>query len=171
MKKVPLILLVVLLLLPSVSFGEVEKQAYYSTQKVIINDKEVPLKGYNIEGNNYYRLRDVAKYFKNTMCAFEVGYEEETNTILLQVPFNRTPQIKDMPNLKKENKKAYPSKSKLKIEIQKTQTLDLEKEKPKAYVVDNYTCFKLRDLAEILLFNMEYNEKTNEVKIQTERVF
>ncbi|MDO5713997.1 MAG: hypothetical protein Q4Q07_06150 [Tissierellia bacterium] len=171
MKRICTLLLLIIMILPITTYGAEEKEAIYSPQNVKINGKEVPLKGYNIEGNNYYRLRDVAKYFKDTMCAFEVGYQENTKTIILRVPLGRKPVLKDTPMIKKTDGIGYPSKSKLQVEIQDILVYDLAKGKPKAYVIEDYTFFRLRDLAEFLLFDIGYDQKTNTVLIGTEETF
>lgn len=49
-----------------------------STAKVTLNGRTIDLTGYNIGGNNYYKLRDVASYIN-----FSVNYDEASDTVTL----------------------------------------------------------------------------------------
>lgn len=171
MNKKILILLIIVMLIPITAFAQGEKTAIYNPHETVINGKVSSLKGYNIDGNNYYRLRDVAKEFKGTMCAFEVGYDREKREITLKVPFGREPKLKNIPEIPEGNRIAVPSESKLRVEIQDVKNYDLSQGKPKAYVIDDYTYFKLRDLSEFLLFKVDYDGENKQVLIGTEREF
>ena len=52
------------------------KEARPTTSKVFVNGKEVKFTAFNIGGNNYFKLRDVAKVIN-----FGVAYDGKTNTI------------------------------------------------------------------------------------------
>jgi hypothetical protein len=52
--------------------------AALSTAKILIDGKEVPLTAYTMNGNNYFKLRDVMKAFD-----VYVGWDEAKNTILV----------------------------------------------------------------------------------------
>lgn len=49
-----------------------------TTSKVIVNGKEVAFEAYNINGNNYFRLRDMAKAFD-----ISVTWDGNSNTIII----------------------------------------------------------------------------------------
>ena len=50
--------------------------SFYDTAKVYINGSEVNVEAYNIDGMNYYKLRDIAK-----AVDFGVAWSEELNSI------------------------------------------------------------------------------------------
>lgn len=52
------------------------KNAVTSPSKILIDDKEVSLTAYTINGNNYFKLRDIAQVFD-----FGVTWDGKTNTI------------------------------------------------------------------------------------------
>lgn len=54
-----------------------------STHAVKIDGKTVDPQGYNIEGNNYYKLRDVAYLLSGTDRQFDVTWDAKNNRIVL----------------------------------------------------------------------------------------
>ena len=54
-----------------------------STQKLKVDGAVVSAMVYNIDGSNYFRLRDIAYVLRNTDKRFEVGYDAAANTVLL----------------------------------------------------------------------------------------
>lgn len=52
-----------------------------STHKVSVNGVPVTPQGYNINGNNYYKLRDIAYVLSGTACQFNVTWSQEKNRI------------------------------------------------------------------------------------------
>ena len=46
-----------------------------SPQKVTLDGKEIKISGYNIKGENYFKLRDLAAVFKDTDAKFSVDYK------------------------------------------------------------------------------------------------
>ncbi|MDY0236594.1 MAG: phosphodiester glycosidase family protein [Gudongella sp.] len=53
-----------------------DKLSKISTAKVYMNGKEVELEAYNINGNNFYKLRDLGK-----VIGFDVDWNEETRSV------------------------------------------------------------------------------------------
>lgn len=61
------------------SFGYIEEVTANSTSsKVIIDGKEVQFEAYNIDYNNYFKLRDIG-----VIMDFEVDWDEGNNCILI----------------------------------------------------------------------------------------
>lgn len=60
------------------SAGSGKAAATPSTAVVTLNGRTIDLTGYNIGGNNYYKLRDVASYIN-----FSVNYDEASDTVML----------------------------------------------------------------------------------------
>lgn len=54
------------------------KSATFSTSKIFIDGKEVPLTAYTIDGNNYFKMRDVMQIFN-----IYVGWDAATSTATL----------------------------------------------------------------------------------------
>lgn len=54
-----------------------------TNSKVLVNGKEVAFTAYNIGGNNYFKLRDVATAINGTAKSFNVGWDGNNNAISL----------------------------------------------------------------------------------------
>ena len=61
-----------------------------TTHNVVINGETVNLRGYNIGGNNFFRLRDLAYALKDTQAQFAVSFWEEGNEVSLWPAWVRT---------------------------------------------------------------------------------
>ena len=54
-----------------------------TTSKVYVNGKEVVCAAYYINGNNYFKLRDLAYALQDTPQAFKVDWDESRQVVLL----------------------------------------------------------------------------------------
>ena len=54
------------------------KNAEPTAAKILLNQEEIQLPAYNIDDNNYFRLRDIGECFD-----FYVGWNEDSNTIIV----------------------------------------------------------------------------------------
>ena len=52
--------------------------AYPATMTVMLDGKQVKPVGYNINGNNYYKLRDIALILNGTTAQFGVTWDKST---------------------------------------------------------------------------------------------
>ena len=68
------------------SKGSGNKTPVPTSSKIYLNGKEVTFAAYNIEGNNYFRLRDIAEAFD-----FSVEWDGATNTISVDTSRGYTP--------------------------------------------------------------------------------
>ena len=57
--------------------------AYPATMTVMLNGTQVKPVGYNIQGNNYYKLRDVAQILTDTTAQFNVSWDKHSRTMNL----------------------------------------------------------------------------------------
>jgi hypothetical protein len=67
--------------------GEGNKTPRATTSKIILDGKEVPFTAYNIEGNNYFKLRDVAEALD-----FGVTWNGEKQLIMISTGASYTPE-------------------------------------------------------------------------------
>lgn len=56
-------------------------KAIFTNSSVYVNNKKVSFKAYNIGGNNYFKLRDLAYAFSGTEKQFEVVWDGKVNLI------------------------------------------------------------------------------------------
>lgn len=133
-------------------------QSLVSVQNMNLNGISKQLNAYNISGNNFVKLRDIASMLAGTNKQFSVGYNETTNAIsLLSGGYYTTNG--------QENVKLQPSRN-IMISIQPV-TLNNQPITMTAYNIDGNNYVMLRDLALILNFGLSYNSATDTVQINT----
>lgn len=161
MKKAIFFLTVILILgMITPAFAEVSDiQWGLSDQKVVLDGKRVNIGAYNIEDENYFKLRDLAAILKNTDAKFNVEYDEEEDIIHLTTKKAYTPVDGDLEALPKGDPTILPSPQKVLI--------DGEEAEIKAYNVNDNNYYRLRDLGDLLGFGVAFNGKTLEVMISS----
>ena len=101
-----------------------ESVAMGTNDEVKVVDKDLEAKAYKIDGNNYYRLRDIAKALN-----FGVDYDKETNTVVLTSKEEaKKEEVKE--EVKKETEKAEEKveKAEEKVEEAKEKVEDKKEE-------------------------------------------
>ena len=131
-------------------------KAVLSNAKVAVNGTAVEFQAYNIGGNNYFKLRDVAAAVEGTVANFEVGYDKETKAILLTKGTAYTGS--------KEAATATAGTKTAKLSAQKV-VLDGAEADLTAYNIDGYNYFKLRDLGTALGFEITWDKEAKLIGI------
>jgi hypothetical protein len=126
-----------------------------------VDGKYVPMVSvYKVHGYNYFRLRDIAAALKDTKYSFSVGFDAESKTVYITTGKDYTllgTELKDNVTAAAE---AIVSGWKLMVNgVEKTVSV---------YNIDGYNYYKLRDLAAIIGFGVDYNDDTNTAIITTE---
>lgn len=131
-----------------------------TASKVVVNGKEVAFEAYNIEGNNYFKLRDLAKAVNGTKKQFEVGFDAASNAISLKAEAAYTAVGGELEASGATGKQqAVPSSSAL--------LLNGEKLELGAYNINGNNYFKLRDIAKAFNIGVTWDGKLNTVGIDT----
>ena len=135
-----------------------------SSQKLYVNGKEQTLSAYNIAGNNYLKLRDIAALLDGTVKEMNVGWEEEKWTATMAMPGTFTPRGDELSTL------TSPVRYDISTQYFTYNTLPVY---PLAYNVtgsgdaagSNYVM--LRDVASLLNFSVTYNATSQAIYIDT----
>jgi len=130
-----------------------------SPQRVLVNGYEIAFDAYNISGNNYFKLRDLAYVLNYTEKRFGVDYDAYNNTILLTSNASYIPNNSEMADKSSGNKTAIPSPQKV--------SLDGKKINLTAYNIDGSNYFKLRDIGQIFDFGVTWDGTNNTIVIDT----
>ena len=134
------------------------KDVKATTQKVKLDGKDVVIYGYNIDGYNYFKLRDLAAVLKDTKAKFGVEYKDAMVTLTkgsdYKVAETDQKEVKAMSKGMLTNDKVMVGDKAL------TAT---------AYKVDDSNYYKLRDLGEALGFGVDYDKATNSVLLMSEK--
>lgn len=137
-----------------------EKNATPTSSSVIVNGEKVAFTAYNIENNNYFKLRDLAAALKETPKSFSVTWDGNKNEISIKNGKPYTLVAGDLTVTGDASvKKAAPTTAVLYYD-------DLFAEF-QAYLIDGNNYFKLRDIARIINFGVAWNAKENAISMDT----
>jgi hypothetical protein len=125
-----------------------------------LDGDEVALTAYNIGGNNYFRLRDLAYIFRDTEKSFGLTWKAETRTIDILSGKTYSP-IGDETGLTQNYipREAFP--------LLGTVLLDGHDSDFTAYTIENDIYFKLRDIAAALDVNVSWDDETRTISLNT----
>ena len=132
-------------------------QGIKSLQKLRVDGKLTDVRGYNIEGYNYYRLRDLAKALEGKVD-FSVTGDSQTITL------DRKGHYK---SFKGDNIGGARERAILKtinVRVKGDYPVDIIEE---TYNIRGFNYFKLRSMGEILGFAVDYDRGKNEALITT----
>ena len=123
-------------------------------QAVYVDDTRVYPTGYNIAGNNYFKLRDIG-----TLVGFDVEWNGETQTVEISTERTAlsTAGIKD----------EAVSGASAKVTDQKI-TIDGKQASMTAYQISGNNYVKLRDIGKQIDFGVSYDAATESVRIDTD---
>lgn len=156
-KSIILSVLLTFILTTSVFAGE-----NITDQNITLDGKKVEIAGYNIDGSNYFKLRDIAALLSNSKAEFNVLYNSQNNT----VEITRNAHYEKLPtDLTKVQTQDINSKK-------STQQVYLDKEHVvfNSYSINNNNYFKLRDLGKTIGFYVDFDEKSNTIILKSEKV-
>lgn len=131
---------------------------------VTINGSPLSLGVYNIDGNNYFKLRDLAAALNGTNKQYNVGWDNMTRQVSIErgkpyqpvageisLPLGTTPTLGRQP------------KDALSLD---GRTVDTQK-----YNIGGNNYFKLRDLAELLNFQVLWDNSSRTIHIDTTKSY
>ena len=124
---------------------------------VSVNGTQTKLPAYNIDGNNYVRVRDVAVLLLGTESGFDVQWNEGLRRVELQSRTVYEP-------LGTENE-PLPAGSRTTQSIVEPTVADGVANMVAAYQMDGCTYYKLRSLGDLCGFQVDWNEETQTVEV------
>ena len=136
--------------------------AELSNAKVLVNGNAVDFQAYNIEGNNYFKLRDIAIALNETGSNFDIGYDKATRAITLTKGTAYT-------GAKEADAAATAGKKAATLSNQSV-TLDGAAVSLTAYNIDGFNYFKLRDLGDALGFEVAWDKEAKTIAVTAKAV-
>ena len=130
-----------------------------TASKVLVNGTATSFEAYNINGNNYFKLRDLAKVVSGTAKQFEVEWNAEIKAINLLSDKAYTAAGGEMAKGDGTAKNAVLNTSKI--------YKDGEEISLTAYNINGNNYFKLRDIAKSFDIGVTFDGATNTVGIDT----
>ena len=131
------------------------KKAVPTSSAVLVDGTSVAFEAYNIEGNNYFKLRDLAVAFSGSDKQFSVHWDEDKQAINLQSNQSYTGRIIVNGNAKLRN--AVINKAVI--------YKDSEEVTLRSYNIDGSTYFKLRDIGKLFGFAVKYDAVKNQITV------
>ena len=126
-------------------------KSFPTSDTIIVNNKPMIFESYNIDGYNYFKLRDLAFALNNTSNQFDIEWNNDNSEINIIKNKSYIPVGNEMIIGNKNPKIATTSTDKLYIN-----NLPIFIE---TYKIENSNYYKLRDLAKELNFEVNWNEK------------
>jgi lysophospholipase L1-like esterase len=129
-----------------------------STSPIVVGGIQVPFEAYNVNGNNYVRLRDVAMAINGTDKQVSISYDEATKAVAITTGEPYIPNGSELAGAGNAvASTAYLSVSEFYIDGVAVSLT--------AYNINGSNYIKLRDIALALDFGLDYDEETNTVTV------
>ena len=132
-----------------------------TTSTVLVNGKNVSFDAYNIGGNNYFKLRDLAYALSGSRKQFDIAWDGARNIINLYGGAPYTIIGGEMETGKSGNKTATPTSSRI--------FLDGWEMNFTAYNIGGNNYFKLRDIGASFDFGVDWDGARNTIVIDTDK--
>lgn len=131
-----------------------------ASSAVLIDGKSVSFEAYNINGSNYFKLRDLAKALGGSEKQFEVDWDETLDTIYITTGKGYTAVGGELAaSSGRENKSANLATSCV--------CVDAALKKLTSYNIGGNNYFKLRDIADAIDFGVTWDSGTDTICIDT----
>ena len=135
------------------------KTAHPSISTVLVNGRIVAFDAYNINDNNYFKLRDLAYTLSGSEKQFDLDWDAENNAISLIRAQPYTPVGGEMTGKGADARIPVLTSSKI--------YLDGREVSFTAYHIEGNNYFKLRDIAEAFDFGVSWIGTNNTIAIDT----
>jgi len=161
MKKIFVLICGILIILSFSSVIAADFTIVKSPQTVSVNGKIENFEVYNIDGNNFFKLRDIAYVLNGTGSQFSVEYNDSSKLIEAVKGEAYVSNGNEMKTGVDHSTSAVKSSQKLNINYEEKELL--------AYNIAGNNFFKLRDLGTELDFTVDYNPTTNTVVVESKK--
>lgn len=144
----------------NLSFSLMNVVAAPTAASVLVNGKNVAFDAYNIGGNNYFKLRDLAMVLTGSDRQFDLGWNSAKNAISLTTDKAYSPVGGELTQASK--KVAATAQISFDAVYMNGTEISL-----KAYKINGNNYFKLRDVAEAIDFGVAWNAEKGTIEIDT----
>ena len=153
MKKLLPIILTLLLVCITAPYASAAN-VVASPQNLSVDGVDADCDKYNIDGSNYFKLRDLAQLLSKTDSRFSVSFDEQSNAVTVVSGKEYTPVGGELARGRDQSKTAVVSKQSILIDGKAADGLSV-------YNIGGNNYFKLRDLGDALGFTVDYDADSN----------
>jgi hypothetical protein len=136
-------------------------EALPSTHTLKVNGAAQAPTVYNINGYNYFKIRDLAAALNGTSKQFEVGYDGASKSVTATTGTAYTAAGGELAGAASSKQTATVSKDIIIVNGEKMEDVSV-------YNIDGYNYFQLRDLGKVLGFDVEWSAEEQSMIINTE---
>ena len=137
----------------------VKKTALPTSSNVKIDGTDTEFEAYNIDGFNYFKLRDIACALSGSSKQFDTVWNSQNESITLDIGKEYNKAGGELTAGNGKTKDAYTSTAKVYVS-----GTELAAE---AYNIDGMNYYKLRDVAKAIDFGISWNDELNSIGIFT----
>jgi len=160
MKKLLCLALCLCLLLATLPAAALAYDVVLSPQKLMVNGQYYECEKYNIDGANYFKLRDIACLLNETANTFAVSWDPDAGAVIIAPGFPYEPVGGELIVGADRSATAVPS-------AQTVWYLDAPVDDLSAFNIGGNNFFKLRDLGNLIGFDVDYDSATNTAIVET----
>lgn len=131
-----------------------------SKSRVTVNGNAVDVSGYAVNGSNYYKIRDIAMVLRSTSKKFNVQWSTVLGGISVETGMKYTIVGGELDDEVSSNLDISENTSPIFV--------NGEEQDITAYTINDSNYFKIRDLADIIGFNVSWDAATDTVVITTD---
>ena len=131
-----------------------------SSMQITLNGQKIKLSGYEIAGNNYFKLRDLAYALRETGSGFSVAFDGKNISLVSGEAYKSV-----------GGELEAPAAAGNVTATQKNDVISINKQNVTltGYEIDGYHYFKLRDMGEALQFDVDFDADSRTVILQSKR--
>ena len=160
MKKTLSFLLAFVMLFSLLAVGASAANTVLSAQKLACEGNSIECEKYNIDGSNYFKLRDIAYLLNGTVSQFSVGWDAEARVVSIVTGEAYEPNGSELVFSGDKSSTAVESSQTVKIN-------GLVRDDLSVYNIGGSNFFKLRDLGGALGFLVDYDKASNTAVIKS----
>lgn len=153
MKKLLPIILTLLLVCIAAPYASAAN-VVASPQNLSVDGVDADCDKYNIDGSNYFKLRDLAQLLSKTDSRFSISFDEQSNAVAVVSGKEYIPVGGELARGQDQSKTAVVSKQSVLIDGKAVDGLSV-------YNIGGNNYFKLRDLGDALGFTVDYDADSN----------
>lgn len=130
-----------------------------SQSRVTVDGRNVEVSGYAVNGSNYYKIRDIAMVLRTTPVKFNVVWDQSLGSISLTTGVKYDIVGGELSDDNSPVLDITENTSPIYVDNKRSDLV--------AYTINNSNYFKIRDLANIVGFNVSWDADTDTVVITT----